>query len=324
VLRIQIEIISIEIGSQEKQANRVAPLISGCFSLLFYDWISDSRKSYRRREISSLPTIHWNKEVGKRSVLSRFGLSLVIWSEGCCASRISHFAPSRSVTSTISYAKQPPGQVLFECLRNRRFCPSSDEHHCLSICLSVYRIDIRESGRIEDPVLSSSFPLISPSLLFLSLPRRRPLQTRRCTFVPLWEKLARASFPLLFFVRCGGFRFHGKKSMRRERRRFPVGFCRTFSSISSRFSLPPLPFSLLLLRRGFSISRDAPLALQELFSKTGYVLVPFRNDKDLYKRTPKSISRFWLLKLKLVSNWMDACLSTVEVARDFARRAYSS
>lgn len=37
VCRIQIEIDSIEIGSREKQANRVGPLISGRFSLLFYD-----------------------------------------------------------------------------------------------------------------------------------------------------------------------------------------------------------------------------------------------------------------------------------------------
>ena len=30
-----------------------------------------------------------------------------------------------------------PGQLLLECLRNRRFCPSNDENHCPSICLSV-------------------------------------------------------------------------------------------------------------------------------------------------------------------------------------------
>lgn len=47
---------SAEIGSWQKRVNRVGPLISpGRFSLLFYDWISDSRESYRRREISPPP-----------------------------------------------------------------------------------------------------------------------------------------------------------------------------------------------------------------------------------------------------------------------------
>jgi len=65
---------------------------------------------------------------------------------GCCPTNFtSHLAPSPlTVPPTAPYAKQPPGQVPLECLRNRRFCPSSDEHHCLSICLSVYRIDIRK------------------------------------------------------------------------------------------------------------------------------------------------------------------------------------
>lgn len=138
--------------------------------------------------------------------------------EGCArgsASRISRFTLSRSPVhprSTISRTKQPPGQVPFECLRNRRFCPSSDEHHCLSICLSVYRIDIREwqdrRPCSRSPSLVSilylTFPLLPllplphsltlslflsfpPPLLspFLCLPRRQPLQARRCTFVPL-------------------------------------------------------------------------------------------------------------------------------------------
>lgn len=95
----QIEIGSIEIRSQGKQANRVAlSHISGRFSLLFYDWISDSRESYRRREISSPLTIRRNKEIGKRSGAAALAawFILAIESEGCCAkgaSRILRFPP---------------------------------------------------------------------------------------------------------------------------------------------------------------------------------------------------------------------------------------
>lgn len=75
----QIEIGSIEIRSQGKQANRVALSHISGFLATFYDWISDSRESYRRREISSPLTIRRNKEIGKRSgaaALSRLDLSL--------------------------------------------------------------------------------------------------------------------------------------------------------------------------------------------------------------------------------------------------------
>lgn len=103
-----------------------------------------------------------------RGTLSR-GSVYPWWSGAKYTSRISRFAPSHPV-APISYAKQPSGQVLFECLRNRRFCPSSDEHHCLSICLSVYRIDIREwqdrrpcSLILLPPCLCLALSLSSPS-----------------------------------------------------------------------------------------------------------------------------------------------------------------
>lgn len=127
--------------------------ISGRFSLLFYDWISDSRESYRRREISSPPTKYSGIKKSVRGIEERSLAACLIYPcdlerrmlrEGCLTN-FTFFSPlSRPAAPTISYAKQPPGQVPFKCLRNRRFCPSSDEHHCLSICLSVYRIDIRE------------------------------------------------------------------------------------------------------------------------------------------------------------------------------------
>lgn len=207
--RTQIEIDSIEIGSREKQANRVA--------LSFRDvsrYFSTIEFPIHVNPITVVRSLHRRQYIGiKKSVRGALTRGSVYpwWSGAKDASRISRFVPSRPVALTISYVKQPPGQVLFECLRNRRFCPSSDEHHCLSICLSVYRIDIREwqDRRPCSLILLSVFASLS-----LSLPWQ-PLQARRCTFVPLWEKLARASFPLLFFVRCGGFRFDGKESERR-------------------------------------------------------------------------------------------------------------
>ena len=80
-----------------------------------------------------------------------------------------------------------PGQLLLECLRNRRFCPSNDENHCPSICLSVCLPNryLVLSYYFSSHSLSLSF-LVS---LFLILAPGSRLPRGRCTFVPLWRKL---------------------------------------------------------------------------------------------------------------------------------------
>lgn len=200
------------------------------FSLLFYDWVSDSRESYRRRKISPPPTIRrmrGNKEVGKRSSTLALSLSLAAGlssRSGEARRRLRavvphefHVSPSlvpRHPRPTISRTKQPPGQVPFKCLRNRRFCPSSDEHHCLSICLSVYRIDIRE-WQDRRPSPSFSFPRLSS--VYLTLPSSHSLSlsflssssaaspSSKMYFCAFMREARPSLVPLLFFVRCGGF-----------------------------------------------------------------------------------------------------------------------
>lgn len=100
-------------------------------------------KSLRRRQYAGIKkSVRRVEERLSRGLIYPCDLERRMLRVGCLTNFT--FSPSRPTAPTIWYAKQPSGQVPFKCLRNRRFCPSSDEHHCLSICLSVYRIDIRE------------------------------------------------------------------------------------------------------------------------------------------------------------------------------------
>lgn len=301
----QIEIGSIEIGYQGKQANRVAlSHISRYFSTIGFPIhvnLIAAVKSLRRRQYAGIKKSVRGAE--ERSLAAWF--ILAIWSEGCCArgvSRISRFPSPLAPRLRLSRTRSSP-QVRFKCLRNRRFCPSSDEHHCLSICLSVYRIDIRESGRIEEgPVLSSFFFLVSVSLFF-SFFLVGSFSKLEDVLLCLYERSSpepcslfcslSAAEVFVSMVRWARWGQNGEFWYRILQDLFI--YLPILSSVS--------PFSLFLLQRGFSISRSAPFVSQTTETGLPYWFLPEMT------RTPKSISRSWtLLRPGLVSNWMDARL----------------